>query len=75
MFIGYGKENKHFYNEYNYYTNIRKELGYRPLPSELVDRLMMAGLYQEHTPVFDEIEGVWTPTPLLQNIYSRMTNK
>jgi ectoine hydroxylase-related dioxygenase (phytanoyl-CoA dioxygenase family) len=73
MFVAYGLENKHFYNHFNYYTNIREELGYRPMPSELVDRLMMAGLYQEHTPVLNEIEGVWTPTPLLKNIYSRKT--
>ena len=71
MFVAYGKENKHFYNHHNYYTKIRSELNYAPLDPALIDRLMMADLYQLDRPQYDSIDGVWTPTPLLRNLIAQ----
>lgn len=71
MFVAYGIPNKHFYNHYNYYRHVRTELNYQELAPELVDKLRAAGLYPENIPVYDRIEGAWTPAPVLKNVLSK----
>jgi hypothetical protein len=71
MFVAYGIENKHFYNHYNYYRHVRTELNYQELTPELVGKLKTAGLYPENIPVYDQIEGAWTPTPVLKNVLNK----
>ncbi len=71
MFVAYGIENRHFYNHYNYYRHVRTELNYQILAPELVDKLKSAGIYPENIPVYDRIDGAWTPAPVLKNVLSR----
>lgn len=67
LFVAYGRENQHFYNHHNYYRHIRSELNYQDLEPELVQQLKAADLYQEKVPVYDRIQGAWTPPPVLKN--------
>jgi ectoine hydroxylase-related dioxygenase (phytanoyl-CoA dioxygenase family) len=71
MFLAYGLENRHFYNHQNYYRHVRPELGYKEMPSPLVAQLMTNGLYQDQSPVYNEIDGAWTPMPLMKNIVAQ----
>ena len=57
VFVAYGVENKHFFNHYNYYRNVRAELGYGDLDPDFVQLLREHELYPEETPTFDFVEG------------------
>jgi ectoine hydroxylase-related dioxygenase (phytanoyl-CoA dioxygenase family) len=67
LFVAYGRENEHFYNHHNYYRHLRSELNYGDLAPELIQLLKDADLYQEQVPVYDRIQGAWTPAPILKN--------
>ncbi len=71
IFLAYGLENKHFYNHHNYYRQTRPELGYKEMPKELVEKLTAANLYQEQMPVYNQIDGAWTPPALIKNIVAQ----
>jgi ectoine hydroxylase-related dioxygenase (phytanoyl-CoA dioxygenase family) len=71
IFVAYGIENKHFFNHYNYYRNVRKELNYGDLDPKLVDLLKEKNLYPELTPTYDFVEGAWVPSSLVKQLYAR----
>lgn len=71
MFVAFGVENKHFFNHYNYYRNIRSELGYGDVDPALVAQLQERGLYPELTPTLDYVEGAWVPGSLVKSLYNR----
>jgi ectoine hydroxylase-related dioxygenase (phytanoyl-CoA dioxygenase family) len=71
VFVAYGVENKHFFNHYNYYRNIRSELGYGELDPEFVQMLKDQDLFPELTPTLDYVEGAWVPSSLVKSLYAR----
>jgi ectoine hydroxylase-related dioxygenase (phytanoyl-CoA dioxygenase family) len=71
VFVAYGVENKHFFNHYNYYRNIRSELGYADLDEEFVQMLKDQDLYPELTPTLDYVEGAWVPSSIVKSLYAR----
>jgi ectoine hydroxylase-related dioxygenase (phytanoyl-CoA dioxygenase family) len=71
VFVAYGVENKHFFNHYNYYRNIRSELGYGELDPEFVQMLKDGNLYPELTPTLDYVEGAWVPSSIVKSLYAR----
>ncbi|MCA9975636.1 MAG: phytanoyl-CoA dioxygenase family protein, partial [Anaerolineales bacterium] len=75
MFLGYGIENKHFFNHANYYRRLRSELGYADMAPELAQRLQAAGLYPQHLPTMDKIDDAWVPPQLMKNLVGRGLKK
>ena len=71
VFVAYGVENKHFFNHYNYYRNVRSELGYGDLDPDFVQLLREHELYPEQTPTFDFVEGAWVPSGIVKSLYNR----
>ena len=71
MFVAYGVENTHFYNHQNYYRQLRTELNYGDLDPELVQTLKSKELYAEKPPIYTDIQGAWTPAPVLKNILAK----
>ena len=71
VFVAYGLENKHFFNHYNYYRNVRSELGYGEMDPEFIQLLRDKGLYPELTPTYDHVDGAWVPSGLVKSLYAR----
>jgi hypothetical protein len=47
IFLAYGAPNSHSIDHSIYYRSLRPELGYQPMPHDLVAQLRTTGLYQE----------------------------
>lgn len=62
FFLAYGVPNSHFYNHFNYYRHLRKDLGYEAFDPELVSQLKAANLYAEELPAAPASEGAWIPS-------------
>lgn len=62
FFMAYGVPNSHFYNHYNYYRHLRKDLGYQAFAPELVTLLKENSLYAEERPDAPVAEGAWLPS-------------
>lgn len=62
FFAGFGVVNEHFYNHYNYYRYLRKDLGYNALHPDLVKLLKGVNLYADEDIEAKEIEGAWVPS-------------
>jgi hypothetical protein len=71
VFVAYGVENKHFFNHYNYYRNVRSELGYGDFDPDFAQLLRDHGLYPEETPSYDHVDGAWVPSSLVKSLYNR----
>lgn len=71
VFVAYGVENNHFFNHYNYYRNVRSELGYGDMHPDFVQMLQDNNLYPELTPTYDHVDGAWVPSSLVKNLYNR----
>jgi ectoine hydroxylase-related dioxygenase (phytanoyl-CoA dioxygenase family) len=71
VFVAYGVENKHFFNHYNYYRNVRSELGYGDMPPDFVQLLKDEDLYPELTPTYDHVDGAWVPSSIVKSLYAR----
>jgi len=71
VFVAYGVENKHFFNHYNYYRNVRSELGYADFDPDFSQMLRDRNLYPELTPTYDHVDGAWVPSSLVKSIYAR----
>ncbi len=75
MFLAYGIENRHFYNHVNYYRRMRQELGYDDLSPALAEKLQTADLLPGPVPVYDHVEGAWSPPPLVKRLVKRGLNR
>lgn len=71
VFVAYGVENKHFFNHYNYYRNVRSELGYGDFDPDFAQLLRDHDLYPEQTPSYDHVDGAWVPSSLVKSLYNR----
>ena len=71
LFVAYGVENAHFHNHFNYYRQIRSELGYQPLDPKLVELLKHNDLYQKEMPMYDFLPDAWTPPSILKQALAR----
>ena len=71
VFTAFGVENKHFFNHYNYYRNVRSELGYGDFDPEFAQLLRDHDLYPELTPSYDHVDGAWVPSSLVKSLYAR----
>ncbi|RMH73742.1 MAG: hypothetical protein D6675_01600 [Gemmatimonadetes bacterium] len=72
IFVGYGVENKHFYNHWNYYLNIRKELNYKPFDPKLVEQLKAHNLYPNEMPNPDQVAKAWVPSNMFKFVASKI---
>ena len=62
-FVGFGIPNLHFARHLHYYRHTRRELGYRALDAELVQRLEQAGLWADapSIPPFEDNDTGYRP--------------
>jgi len=70
IFLAYGAPNNHSIDHAIYYRFLRPELGYQPLPEDLVTKLKMAGLYQEIDRLDWKISGATMPG-FIQSLVAR----
>lgn len=63
LYLGYGIQNRHFDQHWNYYRNIRTDLDYDPPTEALISRLQAADLWPLE-PIEDrfEVENAYVPT-------------
>jgi hypothetical protein len=61
IFLAYGAPNNHSIDHAVYYRFLRPELGYQPMPEDLVTQLQTAGLYQEITGKDWKVPGASLP--------------
>jgi hypothetical protein len=63
IFLAYGQQSRHFRNHWQYYSNLRKDLGYSPLPSGLAGRLADANLLPDPIDTTTVVNDAWIPSP------------
>jgi len=68
MFVAYGVPGPHFDRHYLYYRHVRTDLGYQEAPSQLRERLGLAGLAPAPPAQQGPVASAWSPSTLQRRL-------